>query len=196
MGETDFDGLLEGASAQEAKRLGKILREWCDGDENSFPVHLALLTRAQWRAAARIPHLVNDSVKLMDLKWAEYRQQTAGLVKIFAQTADEKARNLESSVIMQTDAMDHAVAKVQAQLSKAEMVAEAIKGQLETGAAEWNTARADFEAERQRLETIRREMEKQLKRRDLFWFALIVAGLIGIGVGLGVWLMLFAGHHA
>ena len=67
--------------------------------------------------------------------------------------------------------MEHAVAKVQAQLSKAERVAEAIKGQLETGAAEWNTARADFEAERQRLETVRKEMEKQLRRRDWFWFA-------------------------
>ena len=196
MGETDFDALLEGASAQEAKRLWKVLCEWCDGDENSFPVHLALLTRAQWRAAARIPHLVNESVKAMDLKWAEYRQQTAALVRNFAQTADEKARSLERSVIIQTDAMDHAVAAVQVQLSKAEMVAEAIKSQLETGAAEWNTARADFEAERQKLETVRKEMEKQLRRRDWFWFAFIVAGLIGIGVGIGVWLMVYAGHHA
>ena len=92
--------------------------------------------------------------------------------------------------------MDRAVAAVQVQLSKAEMVAEAIKGQLETGAAEWNTARADFEAERQRLETVRKEMEKQLRRRDWFWFVLIVAGLMGIGVGIGVWLMLYAGFHA
>ena len=30
----------------------KMLAEWSDGDENGFPVQLALLTRAQWRAAA------------------------------------------------------------------------------------------------------------------------------------------------
>jgi len=196
MGETDFDGLLEGASAQEAKRLGKILREWCDGDENSFPVHLALLTRAQWRAAARIPHLVNDSVKLMDLKWPEYRQQTGTVVKDFAKTADAKAKNLEEIVIRHTEAMNQAAAKARMHMNNAEMIAEAFKNQLESGAAEWNKAKADFVAERERLETIRREMEKQLKRRDLFWFALIAAGLIGIGVGLGVWLMLFGGHHA
>jgi hypothetical protein len=196
MAESDFDALVEGASAQEAKRLWRVLGEWCDGDENSFPVHLALLTRAQWRAAARIPHLVNESVKAMDVKWTEYRQQTAALVKNFAQTADDKARNLERTVIMQTDAMDRAVAKVQAQLRKAEMIAGAIKSQIETGAAEWKQAKADFEAERQRLATVRKEMEKQLRRRDWFWFVLIVAGLIGIGVGIGVWLMLYAGHHA
>jgi len=196
MGETDFDALLEGASAPEAKRLWKVLSEWCDGDENSFPVHLALLTRAQWRAAARIPHLVNDSVKMMDLKWAEYRQQTSAAVKDFARTADAKARDLERIVITHTNAMNEAAAKVRANVNNAEMIAESIKSQLETGAAEWNTARADFEAERQRLETVRTEMEKQLRRRDWFWFVFIVAGLMGIGVGIGVWLMLYAGFHA
>ena len=141
MGETDFDALLEGASAPEAKRLWKVLSEWCDGDENSFPVHLALLTRAQWRAAARIPHLVNDSVKMMDLKWAEYRQQTSAAVKDFARTADAKARDLERIVITHTNAMNEAAAKVRANVNNAEMIAESIKSQLETGAAEWNTAR-------------------------------------------------------
>jgi hypothetical protein len=196
MGETDFDALLEGASAQEAKRLWKVLGEWCDGDENSFPVHLALLTRAQWRAAARIPHLVNDSVKLMDLKWAEHRQQTGAVVKDFAKIADARAKNLEDIVIRHTDAMNQAAAKVRANVNNAEMIAESLKSQLESGAAEWNRAKADFAAERERLEKVRMEMEKQLRRRDWFWFAFIVAGLIGIGVGIGVWLMLYAGHHA
>src|SRR5437870_5980269 len=110
MDKTEFDVLCEGANAEETRLLSKLLAEWCDGDENSFPVHLALLTRAQWRAAARIPHLVNKSVKAMDVKWAEYRQQMAALVKNFAQTAADKAGNLERSVIMQTSAMDRAVA--------------------------------------------------------------------------------------
>ena len=92
--------------------------------------------------------------------------------------------------------MERAVAKVQAQLSKAEMIADSIKSQLETGAAEWKQAKADFAAERERLETVHREMERQLRRRDWFWFAFVVAGLIGIGVGIGVWLMLYARHHA
>jgi hypothetical protein len=196
MSDTDFDALLEGASAQEAKLLWKVLSEWCDGDENSFPVHLALLTRAQWRAAARIPHLVNDSVKLMDLKWAEYRQQTDAVVKDFAKTADARANNLEDIVMRHADAMNQAAAKVRANVNNAEMIAELIKSQLERGAAEWKQAKADFAAERERLEKVRMEMEKQLRRRDWFWFAFIVAGLIGIGIGVGMWLMLYARHHA
>src|SRR5439155_7147836 len=67
MDETDFDALVESTSPHEVKRLWKVLSEWCDGEENSFPVHLALLTRAQWRAAARIPQLVKESTKLMEL---------------------------------------------------------------------------------------------------------------------------------
>ena len=47
MDETDFDVVCEGAPPQEAKRLRKMLAEWCQGDENSFPVQLAMLTRAQ-----------------------------------------------------------------------------------------------------------------------------------------------------
>src|SRR6266513_2196043 len=43
MNDTDFDALCEGASPVEAKRLRKLLADWCDGDEHSFPVQLALI---------------------------------------------------------------------------------------------------------------------------------------------------------
>lgn len=195
MGETGFDALLEGASAQEAKRLWKVLSEWCDGDENSFPVHLALLTRAQWRAAARIPHLVNDSVKLMDLKWAEYRQQTGAVVKDFAKTADAKAKDLERIIVMHTDAMNQAAAKARMHMDNAETIAETFKNQLESGAAEWNKAKADFETERQRFEEVRKELQTRLNWREWIWFACIVLGMIGIGIGIGVWIALPAGNH-
>jgi hypothetical protein len=38
----DFDLLCKGLSADEAKLFRKILAEWSDGDENGFPVQLAL----------------------------------------------------------------------------------------------------------------------------------------------------------
>ena len=56
MEDTDFAFLCNGLSSDEAKRMRKILAEWCDGDENGFPVQLVMLTRAQWRAAALVPH--------------------------------------------------------------------------------------------------------------------------------------------
>jgi hypothetical protein len=55
--DTDFDLLCDGVNPAEAKRLRKILADWCSGDENSFPVQLALLTKSQWRAVARMPHM-------------------------------------------------------------------------------------------------------------------------------------------
>jgi len=192
---SDFDALLEGASPEESKRLWRILTKWLAGDENSFPVQHALLTRGQWRAQARVPHLVNESVRAMDLKWAEYRQQTAAMVKDFAKTADAKAKDLERLMIVHTDRINEAASGVRANVNNAEKIAEQIKNALVSGAEEWMQAKADFVAERERLEKIRKEMEKQLTRRDLYWFILIVAGLMGIGVGIGVWLMCFAGYH-
>jgi hypothetical protein len=64
--DTDFDLLCDGTNPAEAKCLRKILAEWCSGDENSFPVQLALLTKAQWRAVARLPHVVKDCQKELE----------------------------------------------------------------------------------------------------------------------------------
>jgi hypothetical protein len=184
--ETDFDALLAGTSAQEAKRLWRVLSDWCEGDENSFPVHLALLTRAQWRAAARIPPLVNDSVKLMEHKLAEYRLQTGALVNDLARTAGAQAKDLEDIVAKHSDAMNQAVARAQARLKDAEFVAENIKSQLESGALEWKKAKSEFEVERQKLEQARKDLDARLKWRDRLWLAGIMILLIGLGIVLGI----------
>jgi hypothetical protein len=76
MDDTCFDLLCKDLSADEAKLFRKMMAEWSDGDENGFPVQLALLTRAQWRAAALVPQAVNESRKLIELHLAEYRRQT------------------------------------------------------------------------------------------------------------------------
>ena len=73
MMDTDFDLLCDGVNPAEAKRLRKILAEWCSGDENSFPVQLALLTKAQWRAVARMPHILRDSQKDWQQDQASHR---------------------------------------------------------------------------------------------------------------------------
>jgi hypothetical protein len=71
--DTDFDLLCDGVNPAEAKRLRKILAEWCSGDENSFPVQLALLTKAQWRAIGRLPHILRDSQKDWQQDQASHR---------------------------------------------------------------------------------------------------------------------------
>lgn len=70
--DTDFDLLCDGANPAEAKCLRKILAEWCKGDENSFPVQLALLTKAQWRAVARLPRVVEESRKQLEQAQASH----------------------------------------------------------------------------------------------------------------------------
>ena len=76
MEDTDFDFLCEELPPLEAKRLRKILIQWCDGDENSFPVQLALLTRAQWYAAAQTPVLLKQSLELLERKLIDHVHAT------------------------------------------------------------------------------------------------------------------------
>ncbi len=186
MNDTDFDALCDGASPAEAKRLRKLLADWCNGDEESFPVQLALLTRAQWRAAAAVPRFINEARELMERKLAEHRQQTAALIKGFADTADVKVKALEDIVARHTDTTKKTVAETRSQLSNAEVAACRIRDELEEGALEWKQAKADFEAERHNLEQARKELEARQNWRDWLWLALALIGLIGIGIAIGM----------
>jgi hypothetical protein len=186
MDRTDLDWLCENASPEEVKRLMRLVHEWSQGDEQSFPVQLALLTRVQWRAAAMIPQLVNESRELIELKLAEYRQQTAALVQSLSDTADAKADALSVIVATHTEAMNQAVAKVQAQLANAESVAALIRSELESGMLVWKKARADYEAERQKLEQTRLELDARTTKRDWLWAGLVLLGMIALGIGIGL----------
>lgn len=186
MDRTDLDWLCEDASPEEVKRLMRLVHEWSQGDEQSFPVQLALLTRAQWRAAAMIPQLVNESRELTELKLAEYRQQTSVLVQNLSDTADDKAAALSAIVAAHTKSMEQAVAKVQVQMTNAESVAALIRSELETGTLAWKQARADYEAERQKLEQARQELDARTTRRDWLWAGLILLGMIALGLAIGL----------
>ena len=186
MDDTDFDALCDGASPGEAKRLRKLLADWCNGDEESFPVQLALLTRAQWRAAAAVPRFINEARELMERRLAEHRQQIAALIKGFADAAGEKAKALEDIIARHTDATKRTVAEMRGQLSNAEAAARRIRDELEGGALEWKRAKADFDAERHKLEQARKELEARQNWREWLWLALALIGLIGIGIAIGM----------
>jgi methyl-accepting chemotaxis protein len=105
MVDTDFDLLCDGANPAEAKRLRKMLAEWCSGDENSFPVQLALLTKAQWRAVARLPHVMRDSQKEWQKDQASHRARFSELFN----SAMDDARRLasDSKKLLETVQADH-----------------------------------------------------------------------------------------
>jgi hypothetical protein len=188
MDETDFDALCEGAPPQEAKRLRKMLAEWCRGDENSFPVQLALLTRAQWRAAASIPRLVAESRKQMEHTFAEHRRKTDEMFDEFSGVVEDRIKMLEQIIAAHADSTKKAETEIRVVLTHAEGVAEHIRGELERGAVEWKKARGDFDAERQKLEETRKELETRYEWRDWIYLIELGAGLIAIGIAIGFYL--------
>ena len=186
MGKTDLDWLCESASAEEVKRLMRLVNEWSQGDEGSFPVQLALLTRAQWRAVAKIPPLVDEARVLTELKLTEYRQETAGLIREFATTADAKAQTLSALVSGHTESVNVAIDRVQYHLTCAERVAKRVEEDLQNGAATWKQAKADYHAERLKLEQTRAELKARNGLEDAIVRLLIVLGLIAVGIVIGL----------
>ena len=71
-------------------------------------------------------------------------------------------------------------------LTHAEGVAEHIRGELEWGAMERKKARGDFDAERQKLEKTRKELETRYEWRDWACFIAIAAVLVMLGMLIGM----------
>jgi len=186
MDETDFDVLCEGAPPQEAKRLRKMLAEWCQGDENSFPVQLALLSRAQWRAAASIPRLVAESRKQMEHTFTEHRRQTDNLFDEFSSVVEDRIKMLEQIIAAYADSTKKAEGEMRIVLTHAEGVAEHIHAELERGAVEWKKARGDFDTERQKLEQTRKELETRYEWRDWACLLAIAAAMVMLGMLIGM----------
>jgi len=63
MDKDDLTALLVDAPAEEVDQIHRLLPEWSVGTDGSFPVQMALLTKAQWRIAANLPRLMNDARK-------------------------------------------------------------------------------------------------------------------------------------
>ena len=186
MDETDFDIVCEGLPPETAKRFRKILAQWCIGDENSFPVQQALLTRAQWHAAAKIPVLLNQSLELLGLKLAEYRQQTAALLKEFDDIIDDKTQTLENAIAAHSGSSQQTLANLSSYAREAERAAASIREELKCGAHDLKKMKDDLEAERLRMEKVRRDYESKKDWTDWIIFALLLLAMVAIGIGIGL----------
>ena len=182
MDDTDFDFLCEVVSADEAKRLRTILVEWCDGDENGFPVQLALLTRAQWYVAASIPRSVNESRKLLEAHFAENRRQAKVMINDFARTIDDKNSDLKGIVETQAKATEQTVSTLRIRLMEVDEFARTIRRSLEKAMSEFDQARASLDGQRQKLEKVCKEMDQRLEWRWFLWYAL--GGLVIFALGM------------
>lgn len=138
MDKNDLAALLVDASADEVDRIHRLLHEWSVGPDNSFPVQLALLTKAQWRIAATLPRLTNESRKLLEIQLGEYRRQTQALLDNLSATAQKQIAELKTVVESHAQSTGQAARQVQAQLDDAKAVAKQIKSLMETAASEWS----------------------------------------------------------
>jgi hypothetical protein len=185
MDDTDFDFLCDGLPAEEAKRVRKLFKEWCDGDENSFPVQLALLTRAQWRAAAKVPVQMKQSLEQLDQKLAEYRQQTGTLLKNFNAAVNTKTKELEDILDDQRDEANVVLADLRVHTANAQAATDQLQEELDKGQREMKRILEYAEKERSRLETAVRKYDEQQSHWTIAWFLLFIIAVFAIGCLVG-----------
>jgi hypothetical protein len=189
MDRTEFDVLCEGASAEETRLLSKLLTEWCDGDERSFPVNLALLTKAQWRAAASVPRSVHQCREILERTFSEHRRHIIGLVKSFEQATEAKLQALEKFQTAQTRQAGESMETLRSQLAEVRAVAKLMEGDLRTGAEEWHRAHQQFETERRKLDNALAAMNAYGRFQEVVFTGLLLLAACGIGLLVGhyVW---------
>jgi hypothetical protein len=181
----DLAVLCAGMTKDEVDRLHRVLHEWNTGPENSFPVQLALLTRAQWRMAANLPHLMNDSRKLIELHLAEYRRQSQAIADDFADTVDGQNKELKKTVEIHIQAIQQASEQIEVQLADAEAVAKRVKSLMERAESEWRSIKANSAAQCERLQQVSNDLQDRFAWRVILrtavWFLLALATGLCIG---------------
>jgi len=189
MDRDDLAVLLVGASAEDVDRIHRLLYEWSIGPENSFPVQLALLTRTQWRIAAGIPRTVNDSRKLIEQHLSQYCQETAALVKNLGCVTAKQTDELKQLISAHEKIIQEISDSMRRSAAEAERTADQIQARLETGASHWEQAMNVFDAERVKFEKTCKEMDAQLAWRNLLWLISGLIGMLGIGIGVGHYIL-------
>jgi hypothetical protein len=178
----DLAGLCKGMTKDEVDRVHRLLHEWNIGPTNSFPVQLSLLTCAQFRAAASIPHAIADSRKWLELHLAEYRKQTAALTGDFAGMVDIKNGELKDIVVRHAEAVKRDALFVSNRLVDANEAAKNIQNNLLCAVAEWKQSQDALARERQRFEKVCQKLDDAINLRGVHWY--VVGTLVSCGTAL------------
>ena len=188
MDKNDLAALLVGAPADEVDRIHRLLYEWSVGPDNSFPVQLALLTKAQWRVAANLPRLMNDARKLIEQHLAEYRRQTGTLVANFDDTTSSAIERFQQAIASHSDAIKLVVSKSNSHLVETERAALQVKFELEHGTASLKKAldevRKELIDERVRMLEARSALEARMSFQA--WLGRILWSIAELALGFGI----------
>jgi len=190
MDKNDLAALLIDAPAAEVDQIHRLLHEWSVGPDSSFPVQMSLLTKAQWRIAANLPRLMNDSRKLIELHLAEYRRQTAELVKNLSAVGEDQADEFKNVVKAHTEALNQASGSFRSQLKSIGAFTQDIRKHLDDGISSYNHIKTDVKAGGEMFRKTCEDLDGringvQLRRDWLAWLGLIAIGMV-IGITMGV----------
>jgi hypothetical protein len=185
MDNTSFDLLCKGLSPDEAKLFRKILKEWCSGDEDSFPVQLALLTKSQWNAAAQMLIMLQKFSEVFEKKFDHHQKQLAALVKSSENASDAKIKAFAATVASHTEAMEKVATKGSLYMEETERFAIDIRAGMEKALRESDRMTKAVIDERHRLEQARHDYEQSMEWREtaLQVLAFVLAAVIGFIVG-------------
>ncbi len=181
----DLAALCAGLTTDEVDRVHRLLHEWSVAPDNSFPVQLALLTTAQWRTAANLPRLMNDSRKLIELHLTEYRRQSQTMADDFAVTVDAQNKALKKTVEIHAQTTRQAAEQIQLQLSDADAVASRINSLMEGAASEWKNIKASTTAQCKLLEQVSNDLQDRFAWRVILRTAIWLLLALGIGFCIG-----------
>jgi hypothetical protein len=185
MDKDDLAALLVDAPAEEVDQIHRLLHGWGVGPDDSFPVQLALLTKAQWRVAACLPRTMNDSRKLIELHLAEYRRQSQAMAVDLADTMASQNKELKSAVEIHIQATRQAAEQIQVQLTDAESVATKIKSLMDGAAVEWNGIKTDTMVQCKQLEQVSNDLQNRFAWRVILEMAIWFSLVLGIGIMAG-----------
>lgn len=185
MDRNDLSALLKGASPEEVDRIHRLLHEWSVGPEDSYPVQLALLTRAQWRMAASVPRTLEDSRTWLELHLAEYRQYCRKVSDDVVKSLAEQNRMLRNTVEAHTQFTRQATEQIQRQLDDAEAVARQVKSLMEKATKEWEGIKARTTTECDRLHQVSNDLQNRFAWRVILHTALWFSLAVGFGIFVG-----------
>ncbi len=185
----DLAILCRDLTKAEVDRVHRLIHEWNIGPEDSFPVQLTLLTRAQFKAAASIPRSIADSKKWLELHLAAYRQQTAALTNDFVGMVDIKHGELKDIVAKHAEVVKRDALFVSNRLVDANDVAKSIQKNLQAAAAEWNQSKDALARERQRFEKVCQKLDDAINLRGVHWCIIgtLAACVVALLIGHYVW---------